>query len=225
MIILPYTTCSIPGCSKKAITRAEPLCSAHYSRKQRWGSPLASAPSVPKGHSLPGETWLPVQGYETNYEVSSLGRIRSLNASRNYQAGHIMAPSSNRYGYYVVNLRRDGTSHGVSLHRLVAKAFIPNPQQLPQVNHKNGVKTDNRVQNLEWVSARQNIRHRFDTLKHSGHVGESHPAHKLTERDVVDIRARYAAGGIRQVDLANQYGVTASAISAIICRTKWKHVP
>ena len=96
------------------------------------------------------ETWLPVAGYENLYEVSSLGRVRSL------VSGRVMRPAKNRYGYLKVNLYKNGKHKTHTVHRLVATAFLENPLNLPQVNHKNERKDDNRVENLEWCDARYN---------------------------------------------------------------------
>lgn len=109
------------------------------------------------------EKWRPVVGYEGFYEVSSLGRVRSLNrvvqhadGISSIRKGRVLKPLSDKYGYLVVHLCKDGKQTNKKVHRLVAKAFIPNPEGLPQVNHKNEVKNDNRVENLEWCDAAYN---------------------------------------------------------------------
>lgn len=97
------------------------------------------------------ETWLPVVGYENYYEVSNLGRVRSLG-----HKARVLRPAKNRKGYLCVALCRDGKLHTYKVHRLVCAAFHENPLNLPQVNHKNEVKTDNRAENLEWCDNRYN---------------------------------------------------------------------
>ena len=96
------------------------------------------------------EKWLPVQGYEKLYEVSNEGRIRSICGRYGY--GNIIAQSTNNKGYPVVCLCNKGVQKTFSVHRLVAKEFIPNPMDLPCVNHKDTDKTNNKVSNLEWCS-------------------------------------------------------------------------
>lgn len=103
------------------------------------------------------EIWRQAVGYEGFYEVSTAGRIRSLRCKK--APSKLLYPRINRTGYYCLTLcvkykRWDG-----ELHRLIALTFIPNPENKPCVNHKNGIKTDNRIQNLEWVTRSENMKH------------------------------------------------------------------
>ena len=105
------------------------------------------------------EIWKPIVGYEGLYEVSSYGRVRSLDKydSRNcFRKGKVLSPFKDRYGYLSVVLSCNGKCKTINVHRLVAKAFLPNPDNLPQVNHKNEDKSDNRVDNLEWCDSKYN---------------------------------------------------------------------
>lgn len=110
------------------------------------------------------EIWKDIEGYEGKYQVSSFGRVRSLdrmvptvhNATRMVK-GKTLTPWTDRYGYHHVNLWRDCKMKSQQVHRLVATAFIKNPDGLPEVNHKNEDKTDNRADNLEWCNTRYNI--------------------------------------------------------------------
>jgi hypothetical protein len=100
---------------------------------------------------MKNEIWKPVVGYEGKYEVSNTGRVRSLNYHRSGITKEL-APKVNKYGYHVVLLYKNGQRKDMSVHRLVAMAFIDNPNNFPQINHKNERKDDNHVENLEWCT-------------------------------------------------------------------------
>lgn len=112
------------------------------------------------------EIWKDIVGYEGYYEVSNIGRIRSL--SRTYphwrsglinKAGRIIKPRISKHGYLRLFASVHQVKTYVSVHRAVAIAFIPNPENKPQVNHKNCIKSDNRLENLEWATASENSSH------------------------------------------------------------------
>lgn len=121
------------------------------------------------------EQWKPVVGYEGIYEVSDLGRVRSLDrtvARNGPQQGQLSVLSVigglrrahvTPKGYLRIQLVKDGDRKNWMVHRLVATAFIPNPAALPEVNHKSGDKSDNSVSNLEWVTASGNLIHAYET--------------------------------------------------------------
>ena len=98
------------------------------------------------------EIWCPIKGYESLYEVSDQGRVRSLKFGKE----RILKPGRNPEGYLVVCLCKNGEIKQCLVHRLVAQTFIPNPDNLPQVNHKDEDKENNSVQNLEWCTNKYN---------------------------------------------------------------------
>lgn len=102
------------------------------------------------------EEWKDVPGYEGLYQVSSLGRVKKLNY-RQTGKERIIKQRVRGKGYMAVSLYNNGQTKDFYVHRLVAEAFIPNPDNLPQVNHKSEVKTDNSVSNLEWCTLLYNI--------------------------------------------------------------------
>lgn len=174
---------------------------------------------IDKGISNPeDETWREVLHSEGHYSVSSFGRVRSNSRTVVCRDGRelpiserMLKPGHNQHGYEVVAIaiRKKGTFR---VHRLVAEAFIPNPNNLPVVNHLNGIKTDNRVENLEWCTQPDNIRHSFAT-------GLSKPAYrakgkKLSESEVDEIRVLLSKGEAVK-GIACHYRVTPATIYAI----------
>lgn len=117
------------------------------------------------------ERWMPVTGYEGIYEVSDHGRVRSLNrvdCRGQRRHSRIIKPRiESRSGYPTVQLFSDGKPRSLRVHRLVAKAFLPNPDALPQVCHGDGNPTNNTLSNLRWGSASENM---HDTVKHGRHA-------------------------------------------------------
>lgn len=101
------------------------------------------------------EKWKDIIGYEGLYQVSNLGRVKSLNY-RNTGEEKIRKLVIDKYGYFVIPLRVNGKSKQHFVHRLVALTFIPNPDNLPQIDHINTDRTDNRVENLRWCTAKEN---------------------------------------------------------------------
>ena len=102
------------------------------------------------------EIWKDIKGYEGKYMVSNLGRVKSLNYHRTGKEG-ILKGGDNGYGYLKVELCKEGKVNQPLVHVLVATAFLENPDNLPEVNHKDEDKTNNRVENLEWCSRLYNI--------------------------------------------------------------------
>lgn len=163
--------------------------------------------------------WRPVVGYEGLYEVSELGDVRSVAGSGHLRDGRTLKQGITR-SYYAVCLYDKHTRATTHVHRIVADAFIPNPHNYPQVNHKNGIKTDNRAANLEWVTVSQNHKHAYETGLRSA-KGEFNGRAKLFPCDILGIRESVKT----QKELAAQYGVRIETISKILLRKRWGHIP
>ena len=115
------------------------------------------------------EEWRPIIGYEGYYEVSNLGRAKSVSRVINREStGNITKIGAIRKvhwtpkGYYRIQLVKEKESKNHQVHRLVGEAFVPNPDNKPFINHKNSIRTDNRVENLEWVTPSENLIHAYD---------------------------------------------------------------
>lgn len=173
------------------------------------------------------EVWLPVVGYEGYYEVSSLSRVRSVERVVNegkkgaYLAkGVVLRPGLGGTGYYTVSLC--GKSY--KLHRLVAIAFIENPLNKDFVNHKNGIKTDNRIENLEWCTSVENNRHAFASGLKPNTMGENHWLSKLNPQKVKQIRKYYSGNIYTQIELCKMYSLSPCTINNVVHFKSWKHV-
>ena len=168
------------------------------------------------------EEWRQVEGYEWLLEVSSEARVRSVDTVRKFIrngkaqsqriAGRVMSPFVGQNGYLHIAPKVGDTRTKLLVHRLVAKAFVPGYFDGAHVNHKDGVKLNNALTNLEWVTKGDNTRHAFATGL-IDQIGEKHPGAKLTNAQVVELLARYR-GGERCVLLAREYGVSTSLIYA-----------
>jgi len=166
------------------------------------------------------EEWKSINNYEGLYEISTLGRAKTLNYNKTKEI-RILKQGLGSKGYLTICLYRLGTKFTRTVHSLVAKTFIPNPDNKPDVNHKKGIKTDNRFFMLEWNTESENSQHSYDNFFSVAAKGESYKS-KLTEKEVLEIRN--IKKPFLQKDIAIQYGVDRVTISDIIRRKSWKHI-
>jgi len=173
-----------------------------------------------------GEEIRPIPSLEGRYSVTSFGRVFS-HVYRHRQFTQELAQSIHPEGYRKVKLSAIDPNSPISVHRLVARAFHPNPLNLPQVNHIDGHKGNNQASNLEWVDNSGNQRHAFAHGLQPRRAGEKHPGAILTEDQVRQIKVelqRIPPFKGQQTDLAARYGVTNYCIHDIARGRSWGHV-
>ncbi|MDI3361165.1 HNH endonuclease [Lelliottia sp. V89_10] len=161
-----------------------------------------------------------IAGYEGKYAVTTDGRVYShsrVDDGGKLRKGRWLKSNVDGYGYLQVSLYSEGVAKKLKVHRLVAEAFIGNPQLCSQVNHIDGIKANNDVSNLEWVTAQQNILHAFSNSLMSAD-GENNGRAKLTMEQVKEIRA---CKSMTQAGMAKKYGVSPSIISGIVNNKMW----
>ena len=164
---------------------------------------------------LEGEVWKWVEGYEGYYKVSNYGRVKTFphNPRKKVQ---ILKPVLTSQGYLRISLRKKDNDKTIRINRLVALTFIPNPENKTEVNHIDGDKFNNCVENLEWCTDSENKRHAIKTGLQK--TGAENPNAKLTKEQVIEIRQTYKKYSKEYGSgaLAEKYGVDRSTILNII---------
>lgn len=172
------------------------------------------------------EIWKRIPNY-SKYEASNLGRIKTFNW-KNKGIERVMKPALDPNGYYrTVLIRDDGKYTTVKVHRIICQTFLDNPENKPAVNHKNFVRSDNRLENLEWCTFKENTIHSFENERRKYKGGSSCAA--LTDEQVLEIRANYepdrkVKGRKTKRQIAEEYNTTFYVIKMIIQKQNYRHL-
>jgi plasmid maintenance system antidote protein VapI len=165
------------------------------------------------------EVWKPVAGYEEFYQVSTYGRIKSFQRKKPI----IRKPQLDKDGYLHVGLSLDGKPKYFSVHVLVATAFIPNPDNKPEVNHRIGWKLNCHVSNLEWATHEENMEHAVKTGLQVAQKGTENSQAKIKDEEII-IYIRNNPDGLTGRQLAEMFGMAENTISDIQTGKYWGHV-
>lgn len=180
-----------------------------------------------------GEIWKPIKGFENEYLVSNLGRVKSLERYDRFNRHvkeKILVPRPNTNGYLRVQLRRKD----YYIHRLVANAFIDNPNNYNEINHISGIKTDNKKSNLEWCNRQYNNQYNFkigsrtrEEMKRiancDNHVLAMKKRRKLTDKQILEIRKMFDLG-ISNIKISKMFNCSRHLIDAIKNNKLYKDV-
>lgn len=179
-----------------------------------------------------------IKDWEGKYSITEDGRVwaheRIITTksrwggviNKRYKEGWLSVNTTKKGDWYMSIALQETRSFrkGYKVHRLVAEAFIPNPLGLKEVNHKNGIKTDNRVENLEWCTHKGNMQHASENGLMNSLKGEDSPSHKLTEVQVLDIKNLLRDGEVSMREISRMYGVTLPTIRGINLGWQWSQV-
>jgi NUMOD4 motif-containing protein/HNH endonuclease len=162
---------------------------------------------------LPDESWRDIEGFEELYAVSNRGRVKEISRQ------HLVAENENGHGYRTVALSDSAANVNRvvrrSVHRIVAQAFLPNPLALPEVDHINSVVSDNRVENLQWVTRKENQRRALERMRYKSKL----------RADDIPVIFRLRRQGKTVMEIAHHYSVSPATIRNVLNRSSWKVVP
>jgi len=178
------------------------------------------------------EIWKEIKGYEGYYKVSNFGNVKSLRRKIMTSKGHyhtvnsrVMVLKKDTNGYSSVILSKNQITNQFRVHRLVADAFIPNVENLKCVNHIDGNKKNNKVENLEWVTHSENSRHsvKIGLTQKKDNSGVNNPRSRVNDSIVILIRNDFN-NGLSHGELMKKYNLPSSTISNIKLKKTWTHV-
>lgn len=170
---------------------------------------------------IDGEIWMKIKNYP-KYMVSNIGRIKRVYIGMP-EADTIRKPVFNKKGYYRIQIRNDEGGRIWFLHRIVAEAFIPNPDNKPYVNHINGIKSDNRVENIEWCTNQENQNHAWKNGLKDSQLGEKCNLSTTSEDDVRLVRLFHDTGKSIS-EISKTLSLSKRVVQSITSKTAWKHL-
>lgn len=176
------------------------------------------------------EIWKDIKNYEDIYQISNLGRVKSLNREviqKNRVINwpeRIFKTTSTKNKYSNIKIYNKNGFENVSVHRLVGIAFVPNSNNKLFINHINGIKNDNRAENLEWCTTSENVKHAYRIGLNIPVFGDKSHSSKLTSVQVKTIKESYRDNLYTQSQLAKIYNVRVSNINMILTNRTWKRV-
>lgn len=176
------------------------------------------------------DIWKDIAGFEGYYQISNLGSVRSVDRIAPDTTGSWgrlrrlkgkLMKTQLLNGYWVVMLYKDSKYRHARVHRLIAEAFIANPENKPHINHINGLRSDNRIENLEWCSHAENMKHCYDIGLRKPIRPEQCPTVKISFEIAEQIRKK-RQNGTKNVELQKEYGLCKRSITDIVKNRTWK---
>lgn len=164
--------------------------------------------------------WKDIESYEGVYQISNFAEVRSFKTG----TWRTLKAREDGLGYKMVTLCKSGVSRNYKIHRLIMQSFKPNKCNKSQVNHLNGNKSDNRLENLEWATPSENLLHAYKNNLNYAKSGVDCNLTKLTEEEVKSIRLLLVEGSLTQKAIANKFKVSPTAIYCIKNNINWKHL-
>lgn len=169
------------------------------------------------------EQWKVIKDFP-DYAVSDRGRVKRITKNRIHNMGKIMKQYKDKAGYMHISFSVNKKMTTFQIHRLVLIHFKSDCPKKHECNHKDGNKSNNNIENLEWVTRSKNQKHKYEILKHHIKKGEEKCNHKLFEWQVKEIRNLYIRNKIGYGTLAKKYNTCKTNIENIICRKTWNHI-
>ena len=171
------------------------------------------------------EEWRDIRSYEGLYQVSNLGNVKSFNNRIKNKNPMILKQTIDRKnGYLTVSLSKNGKKKIHRVHKLVASIFIDNPNNYPVINHKDGNKLNNCVDNLEWCTCQENIDHAVKMNLRADQRGENNPYHKITEQQAKEIIDLLLSKKYTQLEISRMYGLSDDYAGNIKRKKLWKYL-